>query len=264
MDLSERPVEAPRSQSRRTLASVPFLIVALVLAVVTGCEGDRGPVGPPGPEGPSSVPGPVSFLVHASSFSAEPLALAMYGVAGLPEGSAVDALAAFQGQVPTLEELLSHDVVVAFARNPAVLDSFGDRLAEYVDAGGKVILAQGAFTQGLFGGAITEAGYSPFAQEAAADRSGDLRFDTSDFPRPVHPVFRGVNLGGLIGTTAPWMSSPTLQGGATLLASFTGDVPAVALNADGSVLGINVYPSADDEDVVRLFAGALLFMAGEG
>jgi len=205
----------------------------------------------------------VSFLVFATSFDAEPLALGMYDVARLPEGSTVDAFSAFQGQVPTLEELMSYDVVVSFTRALPALDSLGNRLAEYVDEGGKVILAQGAFIEDSFDGRITEAGYSPFAQGPATVATDPLRFETRDVPRPIHPVFAGVNVAGPFSAAGPLLSSPTLQGNATLLATYEGDVNAVAINADGSVLGINVFPNPDEDAVVQLFASALLFMAGE-
>jgi len=240
------------------------------VAALTACGGD-GPTGPAGPEGPRGGPGPVSYLVigaENADYRVAEVALSMFGEGSFAPGSTVDTFNA-RTLTPTLNDLAPHDVVLvygdfAFADSIAV----GDVLADYVDAGGNVVLTQRCFSitsnDEALGGRIMTPGYSPFGLGPGAADGTDRIVDLSALALPPHPVFTGIDLVQAQFPAFPSYSNPPVQGTVTLIAVFTNGHHGVAINAAGTVMAINLAPGAAlPSETVRLFANAVLFLAGE-
>jgi hypothetical protein len=265
-----------RSQLGPGRTTVAILLVAIAL-LAFGCEGDTGPAGPEGPEGPQGPqgpvggPNPVSFIVLGSETSdanLEPVGVAMFGAGSFPTGSSV-AIFNMNTGTPVLADLTPHDVALVYTDfSLADAAGVGDVLADYVDAGGRVVLVPTCFSSdapsGGMLGRIMTAGYSPFAVSTQLLDSNTRQIDITSLTLPPHPVFTGIEL---VTTTFPgWSqnSDPPLQGSATLIATFENTNNAVAINAAGTVMAINLFPtSTPDPVMMKLFANAVLFMAGE-
>jgi hypothetical protein len=88
--------------------------------------------------------------------------------------------------------------------------------------------------------------------------------DVTSVALPPHAIFTGVNLAAWVGSGIT-TSDPPLLGAATALALFTNGQSAVAINASGTVIGINLFGqyAAGDADIAKLTANAALFLAGE-
>jgi len=184
----------------------------------------------------------------------------------------VDVFPAAGTPVPTLTELQQYSAVLVYTDTylgDAV--GWGDVLADYMDAGGGVVLsAFGYDAQYGIGiaGRIVSGGYLPLTQ-AGQDQGARLLMvkDT-----PEHPIFEGVN--SFDGGTASYHNSPiSITPDATLLAHWTNGQPLVAVKQPtaGKIVGLNFYPVSSDAredfwsvatDGGRLMANALLWAAG--
>ena len=132
----------------------------------------------------------------------------------------------------------------------------------YVDAGGRLVMMQGGFTSGLeIAGRILTAGYSPFSVSAPALNAADRMFWRDTIEQPPHKVFHGVNTNSFSAPGNPNLSSAILSG--TELAQWTNSHRAVAINASNTIIGINLLPSANHADTMRLVGNALHFLTGE-
>lgn len=260
------------ARRRRTLSSV----VVLALCFLAGCEGAEGPMGPAGPEGsqgptgptgPSGEPPPISFATFTTHPTVGDVALAVFGLGEFGEGSTFESFDVSGGTLPSLDDLAAHDVVIAWTNLPPVdAEATGDLLADYVDGGGMVVLAQGAFTTTYeITGRMQTAGYSPFSFGATAGDATLRELDTASLSTPPHPVFDGINpltwVGGSAGVNSD-LSAPAGLGTHTMLATFTNGHNAVAINADESVIGMNIFPDPTDDPVMRLVANAVVYLAG--
>ncbi len=151
--------------------------------------------------------GPMTYQVppqaRLSGVSADVLLLAAADVTGIrsilqgyPDLAVVDVFDA-RGAVPTLADLLPYDAVVVISNNTfADPAATGDALADYVDAGGKVVQTVPTFYDppgigwGLQGRFVTD-GYSPFIGIGDWFSWADLgSFDAS------HPIMAGVSYAG--------------------------------------------------------------------
>jgi hypothetical protein len=159
---------------------------------------------------------------------------------------------------PNLTQLLDYDVVIAYCNYP-YLDNvaLGNVLADYVDAGGRLILtAFNWFTGGGYpwyiAGRILDPGYSPFLAAGGSHYSyANLAPD-----QPGHPLLQGVS-----SLSAYYRDIVTLAPGAELVASWSDGDEAVAVN--GCVVGINMYyGSAWSGDGAVLIHNAILFLMG--
>ncbi|MBZ0267807.1 hypothetical protein K8I85_06595, partial [bacterium] len=235
------------------------LCTILMAMFLVGCEGGtgpegplgpNGPQGPQGPQGPDGGPGPVSLLVLGSdSARLDEVALAVFGAAALPSGSDVatwQLAPSAGGTVPTLGDLAAYDVVLVYtnALPGSNAAPAGDVLADYADAGGKVLLTQASYTSGyeIMGRIMTD-GYSPWSAGADAGDATDRTIDVSSVALPPHPVFTGINLPAWSATqiAASSMSAPATLGTPTTLATFTNGHNAVAINQAGNVMAINLF-----------------------
>jgi hypothetical protein len=141
-------------------------------------------------------------------------------------GGPVDYLNAYTSPTPTLDFLLRYDCVFTWANYPYYDRlAFGDVLADYVDAGGRVILGQWAYSGlvgwpwgGEFYGRILYREYCPVAYISTSFGSGTYAADGSDC----------VNLGVGGYQTSYLDVIAALQPGALCDGSFTlNDSPAV-------------------------------------
>jgi hypothetical protein len=207
---------------------------------------------------PSSnlLAGPNVLLVHADDGSGEPLRsqLLAFGDMGTVDG--YDA----RYSIPTLAELLPYDVVIAW-NNDYYADStaLGDVLADYVDAGGKVILATFNWQYVGFGlgGRFMSEFYSPFLNPNMGNHYTTANLGTYD---PSHPIMAGVTA-----ASDYYRDYVDLDPGATLVASWDDGEEYVATK--GSVVAINSYPGyyyAWTGDVDLIFHNAVLWLVFAG
>ncbi len=101
---------------------------------------------------------------------------------------------------PVLADLTPYDGVMTWSNTTYPDPSgWGDTLAEYVDGGGKVVIA--TFAYGGIGGCavqgdIADSPYSPFTPLDGSYETGGTTLD-STYDEPGHPIVDGV-------TTQPW------------------------------------------------------------
>ena len=174
------------------------------------------------------------------------------------------------GSTPTLVDLSGYDAVLAYTNfAPDDATALGDVLADFVDAGHGVVL--GGYGLGdvstvggstMFAGRITQSGYSPLVVSASlTDLDGAL-----NVLAPVDPVFTGVD------TAAPdfyyhdaFFANPSLDLGATLLATDGAGVNILARNANGRVIGMNLFPgigAVENSDAFYRLLGNSLVSVG--
>ncbi|MGB9724011.1 MAG: S8 family serine peptidase [Chloroflexia bacterium] len=164
---------------------------------------------------------------------------------------------------PTAADLAPYDVVIFgndYTWESAGLDktAFGNALADYIDAGGKVIesmYAQSCFDQWGFAGRYMTDGYSPFTC-ATGDNWNP---DTMSVLQPTHPVMQGVtSIGDNWGH-----QNPGLRAGAELLARWsTSNYNAVAVNENVVALNQLIFHQANwTGDVPILLHNAIVWLS---
>ena len=191
-----------------------------------------------------SVPsGKRALLYHSDGFPQATSLETNLVSTGLFTSSNIDILA-MTSAPPSLATLGIYDCVIAWTNssppNPAAQ---GDRLKEYVDAGGGVVLAVYGYSSPTnpweLQGGITNPGYSPFDLTTSPltvfPRS--LNFATA---LTTHPILNGVSdftYGGNVNYV-----NVTLDPGATLVGRDHLGIPVIGVNAAANVAGINLYP----------------------
>ncbi len=171
--------------------------------------------------------------------------------------------------VPALSDLEPYDVVMVGNNTPwtevtADPVSVGNSLADYVDAGGKLVDTNfvhdyyvGDYTWYLEGRYIDD-GYGPFHQ-AVYEATGPLSLSVS---QPGHEVMSGVSTlqdSGLL-------LDLSLRAGASELASYSNGYPAVAISADQQICGINAMFFGDTQiagDADVLLHNAVQWLAAQ-
>lgn len=159
---------------------------------------------------------------------------------GLVSGP-VDTFDFFSG-TPTLGQLQSYDAVLFWHDYGGDFNTFGDILADYVDAGGGVVLGVFANASGGLGGRWASGGYDPIIP-AGQDVGGPLTLGTvSD---PLHPTMAGVTS---FDGNGSWRSTGGLAPGATLIASWSNGAPLVAEMSgfSGRIISLNFLPPSLD------------------
>jgi hypothetical protein len=162
---------------------------------------------------------------------------------------------------PDFDEFLYHDVVITGGTSsyyePII---FGDRLADYVDLGGCVIVTACSLTQWPLGGGIGgrwhDDGYCPYYSDNPNLLEGyeDLIIDD-----PRHEIFDGV--AGL--WDSRWRADTILRSGAVELAHFP-DSGGVAINDQENVVGVNYLGGNHlwSGDGYLIMANAACYLAG--
>ena len=171
---------------------------------------------------------------------------------------------------PSLVDLTPYDALLVWTNySPDTAESWGNVLADYVDAGGGLVLAAASFSSGTapqdwdIAGTIMTSGYSPFtpADESTTDPS-----ETMDWPAlvPGHAVFDGISAAPRFWVNSSY-SDPILDSGATTLAvdNSANSIKLVAINSAGNIIGLNMYPGGMDNspwnaEARRLVANALI------
>ena len=266
--------------NRRILAA-GFLAVALFCAA--GCEKDV--TCPPCNQEDPAVSGAIDVLVAtALAFPRMsrhlPGPLLESGI--LPEGSSVDTFSILdysrQLVMPSPEMLREYDAIMLFTYawpddvpGPDAYDAIGDLLADYVDAGGGLVICEFAINGMAAGirGRIATPGYAPFSQGSAEvnyDEEEDRLVVMESIEFPLHPVFYGVAVDTLVLPGHHFLGYPELDETATLLAMDDHGTNAVAVNAAGNIIGLNMHfkhlALPDDyPEAVRLTANSILYVA---
>lgn len=162
---------------------------------------------------------------------------------------------------PTAASLNAFDSVLVWSNNPfADSVSLGNNLADYVDAGGGVVIATFGYQNGtldLRGRIDSDTTYNPFtiAGNSLYSNSALGVYNSSS------PLMNGVtSLSGY------YRDNVSLNPGATLVASWSDGNELMAYNHGGQVVGITLYPGEYTTyglggDYARLFANALLYTA---
>lgn len=161
---------------------------------------------------------------------------------------------------PTLADLQQFETVLVYTNPPpANAIGLGNVLADYVDAGGHLVLATFAFhdTSGVEG-RITSPGYSPLRDVGAKGNvSGDLVATL-----PSDPIFAGVHLNAVSYFQNLNFAHAAVDPGALLLATDGAGHNMIARNGAGNVAGLNFFPRgtifANNQELFDLIGNALL------
>lgn len=159
---------------------------------------------------------------------------------------------------PLLSDLTPYDSVLV-TTNCEPLDpvGVGDVLADYVDAGGNVVMTTYATSDPWsVEGRIMQTGYAPLPT------TPNLTCVTEPLVilEPADPIFNGVNLATMTIDHNCNMADSTLDAGALLIAQDSAGVNMIARNASGNVTVINVWssPNGDNnQEYWTLLANAL-------
>jgi hypothetical protein len=231
----------------------------MMVAVLASCSGDDGAVGPAGPAG---VPQPVSVLVLGSD--AGVVAKSVRLASALPPGSSINYINVIDS-IPPMSVLKSFSASIVYCNSaPNDRDGLGNRLADYVDQGGKLVLLQTCMTTnwGFTGGKMIDPAYMPYVTTASSSDATARTIDQTTLTFPLHPIFVGVDVPNYVRSTLTTLSYPTLQVGATSLCMFSGGVQGVAINPNKRIIGINDYPFTDDQKLYQLAANCVLYLTG--
>jgi len=138
---------------------------------------------------------------------------------------------------PTVEQLLQYGCVFTWS-NYKYAESFllGNRLADYVDLGGTVVISNFCWTSrwGLGGRIQTDENYAPLTH------NGNCAYSYTDLGSydSGHPFMDGVS--SIIGIY--FMCYVQKEQSATWVADTTSLYPLCSVNADYNVAGVNMYP----------------------
>ena len=183
--------------------------------------------------------------------------------------SSVDVFNANAG-TPTLAQLQAYDAVLTWSNSPwSNATAMGDVLADYVDAGGGVVVGTFANASIRLAGRWINGNY-----EAIIGGSGQTQGAAflGTVHVPAHPIMDGV--GTFNGGSSSFRPTATaLNPGAISIAEWSDGRVLVAENANGQVVDLAMYPPSSDcrsdfwasgTDGARLMANALLYVAGGG
>ena len=245
-----------------------LILMAAAALILNGCSGEDGAVGPKGAEGEPGAPQPIKVLVAGAGFSGtlENIIIEATRLEVFPMGTELN-YKYLNSALPELSDLNEYDVVFVHTDYaPYEPDSLGDILADYVDDGGGLVMTQYCFNNNWgMGGEIMTSGYCPFQKADGDGTSGDRQIDPSSVSIPIHPIFSGADINNLVyWANANFTDSP-LDAGATLLATDTGGTNAIAINADGNIVALNMFAGQLNETYyssAKVMANSCLFVAG--
>lgn len=252
---------------------VRFLLslVIVVSFVLAACSGEDGAVGPAGSDGTDGFPAPMKILLAASDNSISNRDNVMAGLiefGGLTLGSTITHIT-IADSVPPVSVLSQFDAVLVWTNSvPQYPDSFGDVLADYVDAGGPVVVTTFANSDNwVISGRFQDPGYSPWVNgPRELDGTSPRTIDFNSIAQPPHKIFNGTDIRNITFWSNASATNPAVEGTATLLAMDTGGWNAVAINANGRVIGLNMYPpqqyTNSHNNTLRLIGNALRCTAG--
>jgi hypothetical protein len=162
---------------------------------------------------------------------------------------------------PTLEYLQHYNAIVVWSNNSFNnATTLGNRLADYVDLGGAVVMTQFCFYLGTNYGMSgrLQSSYSPFS-------TGDIRYAwySLGVHQPSHPLMAGVDE-----MTTYYSTAVNMQNGGVSVASLDDSTPFVAFHPGTSTVGINAFYGANsfypmEGDWLPLLHNAILFARGD-
>lgn len=138
-----------------------------------------------------------------------------------------------RGSTPALDTLRRYPVVGVHTNYPpADSVALGNVLADYVDAGGGVVIGQFGFTSGWHvAGRIMTGNYATIGKGANTQASTTLGWKRSS-----HPMMAGVDsVREYFAATAPFVTADSV-------AKWADGRPYVAVSANQKVIGVNSYP----------------------
>ncbi|NIM19174.1 MAG: hypothetical protein GTO51_02200 [Candidatus Latescibacteria bacterium] len=254
--------------------SLWLLSCLLLVFVFVGCGGEDGPQGVTGPSGNPGSPRPIKLLLAGAESGApavlEQTALRCISSGVFPIGTEVNYID-ITNAVPALSTLQQYDVVACWGNWVFTADpvDIGNVMADYVDAGGGVVISTYSFnTMYQIEGRIMTQGYSPFGNgQTGITPSGTI--DVSSLALPLHPIFNGVDVANLTYWQNPNYTNPPLTTGAELLATDELGNNLIAINANEDVVGIVMYVPyqfwngmTSYPESMQLFANACLIAGG--
>ena len=239
-----------------------LIVPVLILALAAVAQADSAPTatGPGGDGGhpilnTSRVTPPIATSVLVLAADDVTLIMGELSALGIPAVNYFDA----RSVTPTLAQLTPYDAIV-FVTNfvPADPVALGDVVADYVDAGGGVVMGVFSWFGSPFGveGRILSPNYSPFEQV------GPSLYTTSCIARPVHqfpPLLQFVH-----NACDGFRDDVIVEPGALELAQWLDGSPFVAINHDGNVVGINSYPGDQRQltgEIPQIFYNAANYVA---
>lgn len=170
---------------------------------------------------------------------------------------------------PSLAQLMAYDSALVYSDILGYADSaaLGDNLADYVDAGGGVVLGVFANASIAFGGRFASDGYwgiIPTGQSAGP------QLTLGTILEPGSPLVEGVL--AFDGGTSSYRSNGPLDPGAVVVAEWSNGDPLIVRRTIGGVprVDLNFFPPSSDErsnfwnsstDGARLMANALVYTA---
>jgi hypothetical protein len=181
--------------------------------------------------------------------------------------SSVDIYNASSG-TPNLAQLMAYDAVLTWANNQySTAATMGDVLADYVDAGGGVVVAVFATASIPLSGRWVSGGYEVIiagtGQTAGAAMLGTVH-------EPAHAIMAGVlTFDG--GSSSYRPTTTNLTAGALRIADWSDGRVLVAAGANPKRVDLGFYPPSSDcrsdfwlasTDGARLMANALVYVAG--
>jgi len=181
--------------------------------------------------------------------------LLSYGVADV-----VDYYDAYSG-TPSLGELEPYDCVIAWTNYPFQNPTgMGDVLADYVDGGGAVVLAEFCFYSGwALAGRLMTPGYSPWPMT----ESGGFTTNNLGWFDPTHPVMDGVTTG-----SAFYWNNVVEQGNVEDIAHYANDAKLAAVSEDNAVGALNLYYGQSSArwtgDMMKILGNMVLYVTGGG
>ncbi len=173
---------------------------------------------------------------------------------------------------PTLEQMKGYYAILVYTDDNIVNPTtFGDNLANYVDAGGGVVAAVFATASIPIEGRFNTDNYWAIQW---TDQQEDTQETLGTIFVPDHPIFNGVT--SFDGGTASYRpSADSLHPDATRIANWTGpgNIPLIATRVINGVRRVDLgfYPPSNDSrdafcikttDGARIMANALLWVAG--
>ncbi|UCG51055.1 MAG: S8 family serine peptidase [Candidatus Latescibacterota bacterium] len=198
----------------------------------------------------------VSVLIIESNVDLDAIQIALLAY---PQIAVVDI---FDGQqlVPSLETLLEYDCVIVCINTPMGSPAaMGDVLADYVDAGGAVVVTEGAFTTHppfdfALQGRFMDEGYSPFLPGPVVSFSELGVYD------PYHPIMNCVE--DIVSFT---VTEPILAPGAVWVADYEDGEHFIATKGE-RVAAVNIFLFTGYwiDDVPEVIRNAVLWSTGVG
>jgi hypothetical protein len=194
----------------------------------------------------------------------------------LPDGSLIQLFSILDSEkalnIPSPEFLRQYDAILIFTdawpAEPYMsqYDTIGDLLADYVDGGGGLVMCQYAMYDGSarIQGRICSPGYAPLKSGPLELLRVDRSIAIASLDFPLHPIFQAIDIDTLL-IPGDRLAHPLLDETALLLAKDDLETNAIAINARGNIVSLNMsmkaFAFSDYREAIKLIANSLVFTA---